>query len=220
MSLLGRSKSTSPDDCDLHATGHRRRHRSRPALMGAYTLALVAGVISFSSPCCLPLMPGYVSYVSGVAGGSPGSVATRSRVLAAGGLFVLGFTLFFTAMGAVRTRVVDTLYRSSARRHPRDRGFLDVTRLRGVTSVHLRARAGASLLPPRRRAVEGREADGLAPPARACHRTCRRSCSCGNGDPDDHWNVAAALCADPSALLEDRVAAAVMLGPIGRTIDL
>lgn len=68
--------------------------------MGAYALALVAGVISFSSPCCLPLMPGYVSYVSGVAGGSSGSVATRSRVLAAGGLFVLGFSLVFTALGA------------------------------------------------------------------------------------------------------------------------
>ena len=68
--------------------------------MGSYALALLAGVISFSSPCCLPLMPGYVSYVSGVAGSGSGTVVVRSRVLAAAGLFVLGFTLVFTAMGA------------------------------------------------------------------------------------------------------------------------
>lgn len=69
--------------------------------MGAYGLALLAGVISFSSPCCLPLMPGYVSYVSGTAGAAveDGGVALRSRMLATGGLFVLGFALVFTAMG-------------------------------------------------------------------------------------------------------------------------
>lgn len=68
--------------------------------MGSYALALVAGVISFSSPCCLPLMPGYVSYVSGIAGVEQEGILIRSRVLGAGGLFVLGFALVFTAMGA------------------------------------------------------------------------------------------------------------------------
>ena len=68
--------------------------------MGAYALALVAGIISFSSPCCLPLMPGYVSYISGVAGAGSGTVVVRSQVLLAAGLFVLGFSLVFTAMGA------------------------------------------------------------------------------------------------------------------------
>lgn len=63
-------------------------------------MAMAAGVISFPSPCCLPLMPGYVSYVSGVAGSGSGTVVVRSRVLAAAGLFVLGFTLVFAAMGA------------------------------------------------------------------------------------------------------------------------
>ena len=37
------------------------------SVLGAVALAFFAGVISFTSPCCLPLMPGYVSYVSGVA---------------------------------------------------------------------------------------------------------------------------------------------------------
>src|SRR6266508_4981096 len=85
--------------------------------MGAHALALLAGVISFSSPCCLPLMPGYVSYVSGTAGvvenGGVG-VALRSRLLATGGLFVLGFALVFTAMGATISGVGCLLLRHRA----------------------------------------------------------------------------------------------------------
>jgi cytochrome c-type biogenesis protein len=68
--------------------------------MGPYALAFVAGVISFSSPCCLPLMPGYVSYVSSVAAEAPVETTVRSRVAAAALLFVLGFALVFTALGA------------------------------------------------------------------------------------------------------------------------
>jgi cytochrome c-type biogenesis protein len=68
--------------------------------VGALALAFVAGVISFTSPCCLPLMPGYVSYVSGVeASGAAGSVATRTRTMTAATLFVAGFTATFTFMG-------------------------------------------------------------------------------------------------------------------------
>lgn len=68
--------------------------------MGAVALAFVAGVVSFTSPCCLPLMPGYLSYVSGVAGDASGSVAVRSRVVPAALLFVVGFTTVFTVLGA------------------------------------------------------------------------------------------------------------------------
>jgi cytochrome c-type biogenesis protein len=57
--------------------------------------AFVAGLVSFSSPCCLPLLPGYVAYV----GGDPGHASPR-RTMAAAGLFVLGFGATFTAMGA------------------------------------------------------------------------------------------------------------------------
>ena len=71
--------------------------------MGAYALALVAGVISFSSPCCLPLMPGYVSYVSSVTGAS--GQASRRRVIGAAALFVLGFAVVFTALGATASSV-------------------------------------------------------------------------------------------------------------------
>jgi cytochrome c-type biogenesis protein len=45
-------------------------------------------------------MPGYVSYVSGVAGSGPGGVAVRPRVLGAALLFVLGFATVFTLLGA------------------------------------------------------------------------------------------------------------------------
>ena len=80
-----------------------------PFLLAA-PLALAAGVVSFLSPCTLPLVPGYLSYVGGLAGqevgrpaGAGGSVvATGSprRVVLGAGLFVLGFAAVFTAYGA------------------------------------------------------------------------------------------------------------------------
>jgi len=66
-----------------------------------YLLALAAGVVSITSPCCLPLMPGYLAYVSGTAGSeSVGDVAVRTRVVGSALLFVLGFALVFTLLGA------------------------------------------------------------------------------------------------------------------------
>lgn len=78
--------------------------------MSAYLLALVAGVVSFSSPCCLPLMPGYVAFVSGAAEAEEGSgVAVRKRAVGAAILFVIGFTLVFTLLGAGISVFGDTL---------------------------------------------------------------------------------------------------------------
>jgi cytochrome c-type biogenesis protein len=68
--------------------------------VGVVSLAFVAGIVSFTSPCCLPLMPGYVAYVSGTAAGHEGGVAVRSRVLGSALLFVVGFAAIFTALGA------------------------------------------------------------------------------------------------------------------------
>lgn len=68
--------------------------------LGPFVLAFVAGIISFTSPCCLPLMPGYVSYVSGVAAGGPVGTAVRGRTMAAASLFVFGFAITFTLLGA------------------------------------------------------------------------------------------------------------------------
>jgi cytochrome c-type biogenesis protein len=57
--------------------------------------AFAAGVVSVSSPCCLPLLPGYVAWVSG--GGD--RVGARRTMLAAG-LFTAGFGAVFVALGA------------------------------------------------------------------------------------------------------------------------
>lgn len=63
-----------------------------------WPLAFAAGTLSFTSPCCLPLLPGYLSYISGVSGEE--LAEKRGRLLMASLLFVTGFALVFTAMGA------------------------------------------------------------------------------------------------------------------------
>lgn len=60
-------------------------------------VAFLAGVIAVSSPCCVPLIPGYLSYISGV---TDGTRQDRRRVLGTASLFVLGFAVVFTALGA------------------------------------------------------------------------------------------------------------------------
>jgi cytochrome c-type biogenesis protein len=63
-----------------------------------WLLAFGAGALSFTSPCVLPLLPGYLSYISGV---SPDDLSEqRGRLLTASLLFVAGFALVFTALGA------------------------------------------------------------------------------------------------------------------------
>jgi cytochrome c-type biogenesis protein len=85
-----------------------------PLLVAAGVAALV-GFISFASPCVLPLVPGYLSYVTGLVGtgapattdGSGGTttkvradVVPRARMVLGATLFVLGFTAVFVAFGA------------------------------------------------------------------------------------------------------------------------
>lgn len=60
-------------------------------------IAFLAGVIAITSPCCVPLIPGYLSYISGVTGDTP---QDRGRVLGTASLFVLGFAVVFTGLGA------------------------------------------------------------------------------------------------------------------------
>lgn len=94
-------------------------------LLLAIVVAAIAGLVSILSPCVLPLLPGYLSYVTGLAGsdldargeepgggGDPGEgvagesgvavktrrVAVNGRVLAGTGLFVLGFSIVFTLL--------------------------------------------------------------------------------------------------------------------------
>lgn len=68
----------------------------------SWVLPFVAGGVSFLSPCVIPLIPGYLSYVSGVSAQDfEGSAPLRStRVLGHSLLFVSGFALVFVALGA------------------------------------------------------------------------------------------------------------------------
>jgi len=71
-------------------------------------LAIVAGLVSFSSPCSLPLIPGYLSYVSALPVSELGRREARAVTLRASVLFVAGFTTVFTALG-VSFALVGTL---------------------------------------------------------------------------------------------------------------
>lgn len=71
------------------------------------TTALGAGVLSFLSPCVLPLIPGYVSFITGLSVDElRGPLPVRTvlgRVLLRSAAFVLGFTLIFVLSGAAAT---------------------------------------------------------------------------------------------------------------------
>ncbi|HEY3708832.1 MAG TPA: cytochrome c biogenesis CcdA family protein [Amycolatopsis sp.] len=90
---------------------------SGPLLVAAL-LAITAGAVSFASPCCLPLVPGYLAYLAGLVGAEPPPVAPgeppspargRWRVAGAALLFVLGFTVVFTATAMAVLGLSDAL---------------------------------------------------------------------------------------------------------------
>nr|WP_203614982.1 cytochrome c biogenesis protein CcdA [Streptomyces sp. SID13726] len=66
----------------------------------ALPIAVLGGLVSFFSPCVLPLVPGYLSYVTGVTG-TDLAEARRGRMVAGASLFVLGFTAVFVSSGAL-----------------------------------------------------------------------------------------------------------------------
>ena len=65
-------------------------------------IAFAAGLISFLSPCVLPLVPGYLSYMSGLGPATDGA-ARVARTTTAASFFVLGFSAVFVALGATAT---------------------------------------------------------------------------------------------------------------------
>ena len=69
--------------------------------------AFVAGFLSFISPCVLPLIPGYISFVSGASleDMRAGQGAARRQVLLSSLAFVLGFSIVFIALGASATAI-------------------------------------------------------------------------------------------------------------------
>ncbi|MFH0242943.1 cytochrome c biogenesis CcdA family protein [Streptomyces sp. HK10] len=69
-------------------------------LLLAIPVALLGGLVSFFSPCVLPLVPGYLSYVTGI-GGADLAEARRGRMALGASLFVAGFTAVFVSGGAL-----------------------------------------------------------------------------------------------------------------------
>ena len=72
------------------------------SLVLAIPVALVAGLVSFFSPCVIPLLPGYLSYATGLSGADLAGGASRQhrgRMLLGSLLFVLGFSVVFVLIG-------------------------------------------------------------------------------------------------------------------------
>lgn len=74
-------------------------------LLLAVPVVVIAGLVSFFSPCIVPLLPGYLSYVSGVAASDIAAneveTSRRGMLLIGAGGFVLGFSAVFVAEGAL-----------------------------------------------------------------------------------------------------------------------
>lgn len=79
------------------------------SLLLAIPVALVAGLVSFFSPCVVPLLPGYLSYATGLSGADLED-ARRGRMLAGSLLFVLGFSVVFVSYGALFGAIGDWLF--------------------------------------------------------------------------------------------------------------
>jgi len=91
-------------------------------LLAAVAVAVLAGAVSFASPCVVPLVPGYLAYLAGLVGADapPTTVAHdaprrgRWRLAGAAALFVGGFTVVFGAILVGVVSVADTLVRNEA----------------------------------------------------------------------------------------------------------
>ncbi len=82
------------------------------SLVLAVPVAVLAGLVSFFSPCVVPLLPGYLSYATGLSGAdiADGAEGRRGRMLAGALLFVLGFSFVFVSFGTLIGGVGDWLF--------------------------------------------------------------------------------------------------------------
>ena len=79
--------------------------------MSGLLTAFMAGMVSFLSPCVLPLVPGYVSYVAGRSVAAERAAPGRLATVGLGLCFVLGFATVFVAMGAGASALSQALIR-------------------------------------------------------------------------------------------------------------
>jgi cytochrome c-type biogenesis protein len=85
-------------------TGFAQTVSSGPLVL-ALAVALLAGLISFLSPCVLPLVPGYLSYVTGMVGADLDSGRRKGRVLSGTMLFIAGFAAVFITTTVLAAQV-------------------------------------------------------------------------------------------------------------------
>ena len=70
------------------------------SLLAALPIAVAAGFVSFISPCVLPLLPGYLAFLSGAAGSLEGR-SGRGRAVVGAIAFIFGFAIVFVSLGAL-----------------------------------------------------------------------------------------------------------------------
>ena len=79
----------------------------------SFGAALLAGLLSFVSPCVLPIVPPYLAYLAGISfqelSGENVSASMRRRIVLASLFFVLGFTTVFVALGATASFIGQTI---------------------------------------------------------------------------------------------------------------
>ena len=76
-------------------------------------LAVIAGFVSITSPCALPIIPGYISYITALPVSELGTAKAKRTALRSSLLFVAGFTAVFTALGASFALVGSLLLRNA-----------------------------------------------------------------------------------------------------------
>ncbi len=81
-----------------------------------FLTAFGAGVISFLSPCVLPIVPAYLSLITGLTVGDlqEGDTKVLTRIAVDTGLFVAGFTVVFVLLGLITTAAGDVLFENQA----------------------------------------------------------------------------------------------------------
>ena len=94
------------------------------SLLLALPVAAVAGLVSFFSPCVVPLLPGYLSYATGLSGADL-EQARRGRMVLGSALFVLGFTFVFVVLGTLSGALGDLLWEY----------MTPITRVLGVVTI-------------------------------------------------------------------------------------
>ena len=132
----------------------------------AVPVALLAGLVSFFSPCVIPLLPGYLSYATGLSGADLEN-ARRGRMLAGSLLFVLGFAVVFVALGTAAGALGAWLIDWTARDHRRAR--------RGDDRAGARVRRAAARPPARLAGPPGARRSAWRP------RRCSASSSASAG---------------------------------------